>query len=402
MAEARTFVVVGGGQAGAWIARTLRSEGFDGRILLIGEEAAWPYERPPLSKSVLLGTAAEDEGVLLTEAKAAELGVEAWLGAGARHIHREARRVICADGRVADYDVLFLATGSRARTLPFAEALASDRIHHLRTRADAARLKDALRPGGRLVVLGGGWIGLEVAASARKLGVEVVVLEAAPRVCARSLPPPVSAFLQGAHAANGVDLRVEARVEQVLADAAAVRVVLSDGQQLQADHLLIGVGASPNVELALDAGLEVDDGVVVDAAGRTSDPAIFAAGDVTAHFSRFGGRRVRLESWANAQSQAIVAARAALGLEVAYDEAPWFWSDQFDFNLQMVGFPHLAGDVLVKGSPAEGKGIWLMLDAGGRPIGAVAVNEPRELRTVRKALQAGADLDLSAWTPLSG
>ncbi len=395
--DSRAFVIIGGGQAGAWVARTLRSEGFAGRVLLIGEEAHWPYERPPLSKGVLLG-AAEDEGVLLTAEQALGLGIETWLGERAVRIDRGARTVVCADGRAAAYDKLFLTLGSRPRELPQAANLLPHSVHYLRTRGDATRLKAALRAGQRLVVLGGGWIGLEVAASASKLGVQVTVLEAAPRVCARSVAPQVSAYLQDLHAGHGVEIKLAASVSGLFANGDGVAVFLSDGSTFDADHILIGIGVVPNVDLAQACGLAVDNGIVVDASGRASDPDIYAAGDVTNHFSRFAGKRVRLESWANAQGQGIIAAQAALGKAVAYDEVPWVWSDQFDANFQIAGFPDLGVSVLTRGEPEAGSGCWLMLGADGAVVGAIAVNAPRELRGVRKAMQSGAPIDLSIWT----
>ena len=394
------FVVVGGGQAGAWVALTLRSEGYQGRVLLIGEESHSPYERPPLSKTVLLG-AGDDEGALLTAEQASALNIELWLGQRVIQIDRAAKRVTCADGRFAAYDKLFLTTGSRPRELPLAADAPADRIHYLRTRADAARLRSALRSSRRLLVLGGGWIGLEVAASASKLGVQVTVLEAAPRVCARSVASDVSTYLQGLHASHGVEIRLAAAVTALSAAGRGLAAALGDGSVFAADHVLIGIGVLPNVQLAESCGLAVDNGVVVDSSGRTSDPDIYAAGDATNHFSRFAGKHVRLESWANAQGQAIVAAKAALGKAVAYDEVPWVWSDQFDVNFQIAGFPDQGTSVLTRGEPSAGSGCWLMLDAAGAVVGAVAVNAPRDLRSVRKAMQSGDPIDLSAWRRLA-
>jgi len=398
----KRFVIVGGGQAGAWVARTLRTEGFTGQILLIGEENHWPYERPPLSKSTLLGGGPPDGGVLLSEEQARELDIEVQLDLRVTEIDRKGRRIICSGRQFISYDQLVLATGSRPRQWPLATALDSDSIHYLRTRYDANRLKAALVPGQRLVVLGAGWIGLEVAASARKLGLEVTVVEMASRACARSVPETVSTYLQDLHAQHGVVVRTSSMVRSLSKRGDQLIVELSDATEIAASQILVGIGVVPNVELAIACGLNVDNGIVVDAAGRTSDWDIYAAGDVTAHFNRLAGRRVRLESWANAQSQGIIVGQAMLGKVVSYDEVPWLWSDQFDVNFQIVGFPDQAVFVLQQGKPELGKGCWLMLDKSKCVVGAVAVNAARELRTVRKALQTQAILDLNQWHPTTG
>ncbi|MGC1305033.1 MAG: FAD-dependent oxidoreductase [Caulobacteraceae bacterium] len=392
-------VIVGGGQAGAWIARTLRSEGFNGPVVLIGEERLLPYERPPLSKSVLLGVAAAGDGVLLTEAQAHALRINVQLNRKVVQIDRTRQAITCSDGAVIVYAALFLTTGSRPRRLPDADRLDPARVHYLRTQDDAQRLKAALVPGRRLAVLGGGWIGLEVAATARSLGAQVTVLEAGERVCSRSAPAVVSHYLQALHRDRGVDLRTACTVSGVTTSA-EVRLDLADGRTVTADEILVGIGVHPNVELGADCGLELDNGVVVDATGRTSDPYIFAAGDVTSRFCRFARRRVRLESFANAQSQAVVAAKAALGQTASYDEVPWLWSDQYSANIQMVGYPDQAETVLRRGYPEAGSGCWLLLNAAGEPVGAVAVNAPRELREVRKALQAATPIDRGPWLAL--
>src|SRR4051794_138998 len=223
MPDRRTFIIVGAGQAGAWVARTLRNEGFDGAILLIGEEQHWPYERPPLSKSVLLGTAAQDEGLLLGEDQALALNVTTSLGVKAVRIDRGARRLHLSNGRAVAYDHLFLTTGSRPRLLQAAAALDPCRVHYLRTREDADRLKAGLAAGGGLLAIGGGWVGLEVAASARPLGLEVTGLEAADRVCARSVPAEVSAYLRRIHSAQGVSLVTGVAVEALSMRGAEVQ-----------------------------------------------------------------------------------------------------------------------------------------------------------------------------------
>jgi 3-phenylpropionate/trans-cinnamate dioxygenase ferredoxin reductase subunit len=391
---AGTFVIVGGGQAGAWVARTLRAEGFAGRVVLIGDEAHWPYERPPLSKAVLKGAATPDSATLLTSEQAEQAPIECWLAERVETIDRAARLLTCAGGRTLAYDKLFLTTGSRARTLPVAD---HPRIHVLRTLDDAARLRAAFAMAGHLLVLGGGWIGLEVAATARGLGLAVTVVEAAPRVCARSLPPVASAYLERLHQAHGVTLMLGHAVSGLAPGADSVVAELADGRRIVADHALVGIGVVPETRLAAAAGLAVDDGIVVDDTGRTSDPHIYAAGDATRHPSAFAGGMLRLESWANAQNQAIVAAKAALGQPARYAETPWFWSDQYNVNLQILGLPASGARAIPRGTPEAGNGAWLVLDADDKAAGVIAVNAPRDLRGVRKMMGEGLTPDPASW-----
>jgi 3-phenylpropionate/trans-cinnamate dioxygenase ferredoxin reductase subunit len=392
-----TFVIVGAGQAGAWVARTLRTEGFDGRVVLIGEETHPPYERPPLSKAILSGQADASSAVLLTAQQTAAERIEHWPGATADIIDRPNRALICADGRTLTYDRLFLTTGARVRRLPYRESDGGrSRVHHLRTLDDAHRLRMALAAGGRLAVIGGGWIGLEVAATARSMGLEVTVLEAGARLCARSVPPQVSDFLAGLHGREGVDVQVDVGVLEVSADASDVLIRTTRGE-VRADQLVVGIGVTPDTRLALAAGLQVDDGIVVTAAGQTSDSAIYAAGDVTRQPDPFAPGHLRLESWANAQNQAIVAAKAALGQDAVHAEPAWIWSDQFDVNLQIVGTPAQGVRVLQRASAQDGGGCWLALDDHGRAIGAVCANSPKDLRLIRKAIAARQTPDLAQW-----
>jgi 3-phenylpropionate/trans-cinnamate dioxygenase ferredoxin reductase subunit len=389
----QNFVIIGAGQSGAWVARTLRAEGFSGRIVLIGAEPHAPYERPPLSKAVLKGDATLDSATLLSAAEAQAAAIECWLGIEVTAIDRAGRTIQTADGKSLPYDKLFLTTGSRVRPLP--GIAPSARIHKLRGHDDAARLHQALH--GHLLVLGGGWIGLEVAATARALGVDVTLIEAAPRLCARSLPPVASAFLAQLHKTNGVNVILGQSVKTLTAHEDSVSATLSDGSQIAADNALLAIGILPNVELAQASFLAVEDGILVDHTGRTSDPDIFAAGDVTRHPNAFAGSLVRLESWANAQNQAIIAARAALGAPARYNEIPWFWSDQYDVNMQILGFPAAAASCHTRGAPSDGKGTWLALHENGRPAGAIAVNAARDLRPLRRLFENHAAPDIATW-----
>lgn len=379
-------VIVGAGQAGAWVARTLRDEGFAGEVTLVGAEAHHPYERPPLSKDVLKGADAASTGALLTGEQAQALGITCLLSETVTTVDRGARQVACASGRVLPYNVLFLATGSRPRPLPWPGIDGTDRVHGLRTRDDALRLRAALNSAQSLAVIGGGLIGLEVAATARQSGMDVTVIEAGPRLCARSLPPEASGWLAGLHRQNGVFLRLGQTVAGVQPDDTGVTLTLSDGKTLRIDQVLVGIGILPETGLAEAAGLALDDGIVVDSEGRTSDPAIFAAGDATRQPCPMGAGPLRQETWANAQAQGIAAARAALGIAPARVKLPWFWSDQYAANIQVLGRPDLATACMELAVPTSDTASWRMLDAGGTLVGGVAVNAPRTLRDLRKEM----------------
>ena len=390
------FVIIGGGQAGGWIAKTLRAEGHSGPVILIGDEADAPYERPPLSKSVLLAADAVTETELLTRPQAAELGIDLRLGESAVAIDRAARMVTLASGQITPYDRLFLTTGSRARVPDW--MVKHERVHMLRTLVDAARLRKGLQSTRRLLIVGGGWIGLEIAATARKLGIDVVVIEMADRICGRSLPAPLSDWLAQMHHREGVKFLLKTQVTDAVIDGDQATLTLLDGLQLTGDRVVVGIGNQPNSDLAEKSGLAVSNGIVVDRHCRTSDPFIFAAGDVAAFPCGFAGGQVRRESWANAQNQAIIAAKSALGHDAAYDELPWLWSDQYGTNIQMVGLPERAERLLFKAGAVNGTGSWLALDRAGAVVGAVAVNDPRGLRPIRKELQRRGDVSLDGWS----
>jgi 3-phenylpropionate/trans-cinnamate dioxygenase ferredoxin reductase subunit len=382
MSDARTFVIVGAGQAGRWLALTLRADGFAGRIVLLGEEPHRPYDRPPLSKAALKGEVAAAQLALIPEAQFDTLRLDWRPGECAVAIDRAARTVRTASGESIGYDALFLANGGRARELP---GLAPHpRIATLRTYEDALAIRRRILDAEHVLVIGGGWIGLEVAASARSLGRRVTLVEAAPRLCIRTVPACVSAHLEALHRAQGVALRLGDGVSTVDATDRHVTVVLASGERIAADCLVVGIGLVANDGLAAAAGLAAANGVLTDASGRTDDAAIYAVGDV-ANALRGDGRRLRIESWENAQRQAVAAAKAALGLDHDVEAAgpPWFWSDQFDDNLQLLGIPDESMRVVERAVPAKRQRVFYFCE--GRRVRAVAaVNAGREIKVARK------------------
>ena len=379
-----SIVIIGAGHAGFQCAAALRQQAFEGDVTLIGDEGHLPYQRPPLSKAVLSGEAAPETTHLFKPDEHAALGLDFRAEARVTGIDRSAKRVTLGSGESLAYDKLILTTGGTARRLPVPGG-DLPRVLYLRTIEDSLAIRAALGPGKKLVVIGGGWIGLEVAATARKLGASVVVVEGLDRLCARSVPPAISAFLRARHEREGVDIRLGAGVKAI-EDRGALVVRLADGSSLEADAVVAGIGLEPDVALARDAGLTVDNGILVDEQCRTSDPDVFAAGDCANTPLPCLGRRVRLESWANAQNQAIVAAKAALGQDVCYDELPWFWSDQYDVNLQLLGLPARWPEPVVRGDPASGSFSQFYLD-DDRIVAIVAVNAPRDLRAAKKLVQ---------------
>jgi 3-phenylpropionate/trans-cinnamate dioxygenase ferredoxin reductase component len=387
-----TIAIIGAGQAGGWAAQTLRKEGFAGRVVLIGDETHPPHERPPLSKAVLSGEAAP-QSTWLQKAEAFEtLGLEWRPGARVTRIDRAAKRLEMAGGEMLAYDKLILCTGGRARMLavPGANSAA---VRTLRTIDDALALAPMLAPGRSVVVVGGGWIGLEVAATARKRGADVVVVEAQSRLCERTVPCEISEHLLALHRSHGTRVILGAGIAGFATDTDDRSVVtLADGQALSCDAIVVGVGMVPNDDLAREAGLECDGGVVVDSRCRTSDPDILAAGDVAVTANPWAGRRLRLESWQNAQEQGIAAARSALGLEVDYQPLPWFWSDQYAMNLQIYGIPTPTHRVVARGTPGSDSFVLFYLD-GDVVKAALGPNAARDLRFARRLIERRLPVD---------
>jgi 3-phenylpropionate/trans-cinnamate dioxygenase ferredoxin reductase subunit len=389
VASDRQFVIVGAGQAGGWGAKTLRDAGFDGKIVLLGDERYKPHERPPLSKQVLIGEAEPEVCHLWPDDQWNALGIDFRPMTRVAKIHRDTHEVETGRGERIKYEKLLLATGSRPRPLAM-PGVDLKGVFYLRYVGDTMMLRERLAPGAKLLVIGGGWIGLEVAAAARKRGAEVTVVEFADRLCARALAPDMSEAVFALHHKHGVDIRLKQSVAKLEGDGELRRAVLADGHVIDCTTAVIGIGIVPNFELAAEAGLDIDNGIVVVERGRTSDPDIYAAGDVTNHPNALLGRRVRLESWENAQNQAIAAAKAMLAPDAApYGEIPWFWSDQYDANIQLVGLPERWDETAVRGDPVSGKFVAFYL-AGGKIVGAAGINTGGDVRFARRLIASGA------------
>lgn len=391
--SAGAIVIVGAGQAGGWAAATLRERGYAGRVVLLGDEPHAPYERPPLSKAVLGGQAAPESTELFSAQRLAQLEIEFQPGVSATRLRLPECRVDTSDGGSLGYDKLILCMGGRP-LVPALPGVDGPGVHVLRTRDDAMRLRAGLGPGKRLIIVGGGWIGLEVAATARQMGGMVTVLEQASRLCARSVQPGVSAHLAALHAAHGVDIRVKAGLRAVVAQADGKPVAeLVDGTRIVAEAVVLGVGLQANDALAREAGIACERGVLVDEYCRTSAPDVYAAGDVAVSVHAAAGGRVRLESWQNAQDQGRAAALSALGETAAYVPTGAVWSEQYDAMVQIVGFPALAACEVLRPQCNGRELLSMALDDGGRLVAAVAVNAARDLRQLRKWIAQGAVLD---------
>ena len=339
MSAEPAFVIVGASLAGAKAAQALREEGFGGAVVLIGTEQERPYERPPLSKGYLLGKEERESVFPLADGWYAEHDVDLRRGVTVTSIDRAGRRVGLAGGDSVPYDRLLITTGASPRRLniPGADL---DGVRYLRTVGDSERLAAALRGSGQVVIAGAGWIGLETAAAAREFGCEVAVVEPEPGVLQRSLGPELGEVFADLHRSHGVTFRFGEGLSEVTGSGGAVTgAITSSGEELPADTVIIAVGVLPNVGLAADAGLEVDNGIVVDEALRTSDPDIFAAGDVANAFNSLLGRRIRVEHWGNALHGGPLAARSMMGREVTYDWVPYFFSDQYDLGMETAGLP---------------------------------------------------------------
>lgn len=379
-----TILIIGGGQAGAQAIDTLRREGFHGRLVLIGGEPELPYQRPPLSKKYLSGEMAADRLPFRHRAFYDEHRVELKLGRRAVRLDPAARQVELADGEQLTYDRLLLCLGAESRRLTCPGA-ALPGVRYLRGLADVAPIQAGFKPQARVVIIGGGYIGLETAATCRKMGCEVTVLEMADRVMNRVVAPSVSQYFAQEHRAHGITLICGTRVVCLEGQERVESVVCADGTRHAADMVIVGVGAVATTDLASAAGLACDDGIVVDEYCRTSDAAIYAAGDCTNHPSLRFGRRVRLESVDNAFEQAKTAAFNMLDRPVAHDRVPWFWSDQFDSKLLIVGLSQDYDRLVLRGDPASRS--FSVCYLKGRELLAVeAVNHSKDYMAARKLI----------------
>ncbi|MEJ1970640.1 MAG: FAD-dependent oxidoreductase [Rhizomicrobium sp.] len=383
------IVIIGAGQSGAQAVATLRAEGYAGAITMVGDEPYAPYQRPPLSKAYLMGTMERDRLFLKPDAFYADAKCEMILNVAATKLDRAAKTVHLADGRMLAYDKLLLATGSRVRKIrcPGADLAG---VHYLRGIADVDALRESFAADKKLAIVGGGYIGLEVAAVAAKRGIDVTVFEAMDRLMARAVSIPISDFYEKVHRAAGVKLLLNTGVAAFEGDG-KVAAVRAGGNIYPADVVLVGIGVVPNDELAKEAGLGCDDGIVVDEkSNATGDPAIFAAGDCTRHIGR-EGTALRLECVQNAIDQAKHAALQMAGKTNVYREVPWFWSDQYDLKLQIAGLAQPSDRIVVRGDPDTHKFAVFHLRDGA--IAAVeTVNAPPEYIVGRKLIAAGAKI----------
>ncbi|MGB5111280.1 MAG: FAD-dependent oxidoreductase [Mycobacterium sp.] len=384
-------LIVGASHAGAQFAASLRQEGWTGEVVLIGDESALPYQRPPLSKAYLAGKSTLDELVIRSAEFYTKQRIQL-LDATVEAIDRSVGRLSLSTGDVLPYDKLALCTGARPRRLPIPGADLAG-VFYLRTAADVEMIREATSPGRRAVIVGGGYIGLETAASLRALGLEVTVLEATERVLERVTAPEVSAFFDRIHREEGVNIRTGALVEALSGDGRVREVILAGGESIPADLVIVGIGVEPNTELAAAAGLVVDNGVVIDDQARTSDPDIVAAGDCASHHMARYGRRIRLESVPSAVEQAKVAAATVCGKSKNIAALPWFWSDQYDLKLQIAGLNTGYDEVVLSGDPTRDRDFTCFYLRAGELIAADCINRPRDFMFSKRAITQQVPID---------
>ncbi|OMC35692.1 pyridine nucleotide-disulfide oxidoreductase [Mycolicibacterium fortuitum] len=394
MTTSSTFAIVGGGLAGAKAAEALRDNDFDGHVVLFAAEDQLPYERPPLSKEYLAGKKKLDDFTVDPAAWYRDHNVDLRLGTKVTAVNAAAHTLSLPDGTTVGYDKLLLATGSASRRPPIPGSDAAG-VHYLRTIDDAATLSAALNPGATLAIVGAGWIGMEVAAGARGRDVNVTVVEAAHLPLQAALGAEVGEVFAQLHREHGVDLRLDQSVKEITTDnGTATGLRLTDGSTVAADAVLIAVGAAPNIELAEKAGLAIGDGgVLVDASLRSSDPDIYAVGDIAAAQHPFFGVRIRTEHWANALKQPAVAVAGMLGNSAEYDELPYFFTDQYDLGMEYVGHAPEYERVVFRGDVAGREFVAFWLDASNRVLAGMNVNVWDVLDDVKALIRSGAPVD---------
>jgi 3-phenylpropionate/trans-cinnamate dioxygenase ferredoxin reductase component len=381
-----TFVIVGASLAGGGAAVTLRQEGFDGRVVLIGAEPQPPYERPPLSKDYLRGESSFEQALVQPPDFYGENGIETRFGVRATRVDAAEKVVELGDGESVAYDKLLIATGVRNRRFPI-PGLDLEGIYDLRTLADCERIRAEIAPGRKAVVVGMGFIGSEVAASLRQSGVEVVIVDRNKVPLRRVLGEEVGRVMEGIHRDHGVTLIFEDTVAAFEGADRVERVVTQRGRRIECDFVVVGLGVEPVTEILAGTGAEIDNGIVVDEFCRTGVEGIYAAGDVANHYHPVFERRIRVEHWQNALNQGPAAARNMLGKDEPYDEVPWFWSDQYEFNLQYTGFHMEWDDLVVRGSMEE-RNFVAFYRKDGRVLAAVAINRGRDLRRSMRLIKA--------------
>lgn len=394
-------VIVGGSHAGAQVAASLRQEGWSGAISLVSVEPLLPYHRPPLSKGFLCAGKSDEELLIRPADFYAKNAIDVHLETLATRVDPALGRLYCDNGLELDYSHLVLATGARVRRL---ELPGSDLpgICYLRDRQDVLNIRDYLRPQGHAVIVGGGYIGLETAASLRQQGMQVTVLEAMPRILQRVTAEAVSAFYSRVHAEEGVNIIPNARLECFVGDGKVQEVLLADGRRLPADLVVVGIGVLPAVDLARQLGLEeVEQGITVDEHARTALPNVYAVGDCTRHFNPLYGNWLRLESVQNASDQARIAALAICGKATAYAALPWFWSDQYDLKLQIAGLSAGYDRVVLRGDSEVGRGFSAFYFSGERLLAVDAINRPKDFILAKRFLAQGKSADPARLADLS-
>lgn len=388
------IIIVGAGHAAGQAATSLRQKKYTGEIVMIGDEPYIPYQRPPLSKAYLAGDLELDKLYFKPEGFYAKNNVEMRLSTRVASIDRAAKTVTTTSGDTLEYSKLILATGSRVRELPI-PGNDLDGVHYLRSIADVQAMQDAFSAGTKIVIVGGGYIGLEVAAVAAKRGLDVSVLETESRVMNRVVAREISQFFQNMHTEEGVKLELGRRVQQIDGDnGKVVSVTCADGFKVEADMVVIGIGILPNVELAEAAGLNCSNGIVVDENCQTSDADILAIGDCTRHPNGLLGRHLRLESVHNAIEQGKTAAANIVGEPSPYNQVPWFWSDQYDVKMQIAGMSDVHEQFVLRGDPSTRSFSAFYLQQG-KIVAVDAVNSPKEFMIGKKLVAAGAKIPVA-------